>query len=497
VPILACLTGGVSLAFFFEDPAGHIIKVCWSTGLAWAQAPPLAEPFDLAAPDEVLLQTAARVAGHTSKPSRTLAGIPHDGVISTTLRSTKMRILFTTFPASGHFHPLVPLARAAQAAGHQVCFACAPSFRPQVEASGFRAFPAGCDFRIDQVANSADPEVRELVARVSQLGPGREADQVFATNMFFGLAARRMAPDLLALHHTWPPDIIVRESMELGGALAAECLGLPHAGVEVTYLKYFMPWRETIRVQLDRVRQGLGLPPDPMLEMLYRYLHLTFTPPGFYDPTEPLPPTLHALHSSAFDRSGDEALPAWLGQLPARPTVYVTLGTVVNNFPGVFPGVLRTILAGLRDEPLNLIVTIGRDKDPAELGPQPDNVHVARYIPQSLLFPYCDLVVTHAGHNTVLATIDAGLPLVAIPFRGDQPDNARRCEDLGLGRALAPAALTPETVRDAMRTVMRDPGYRNNVRQLQAEMRALPGPEHGAWLLEQLVAQHTPTQASA
>jgi hypothetical protein len=66
VPILACLTGGVSLAFFFEDPAGHIIEVCWSTGLVWAQAPPLEEPIDLAAPDEVLLQTAARVAGHTS-----------------------------------------------------------------------------------------------------------------------------------------------------------------------------------------------------------------------------------------------------------------------------------------------------------------------------------------------------------------------------------------------------------------------------------------------
>jgi UDP:flavonoid glycosyltransferase YjiC (YdhE family) len=408
-----------------------------------------------------------------------------------------MRILFTTFPASGHFHPLVPLAAAAQAAGHQVCFACAPSFRGQVEAGGFRAFPAGCDFRVDHIADAADPEVRELIARVGQLGPGRETEELFTTNMFFGLAARRMAPDLLALHHTWPPDIIVRESLELGGALAAEYLGLPHAGVEVTNLSFIMPWREAIRVQLDRVRQGLGLPPDPMLEMLYRYLHLSFTPPGFYDPVLALPPTLHALHSSAFDRSGDETVPAWLRELPERPTVYVTLGTVANNLPGVFPRVLRTILAGLRDEPLNLVVTIGRDKDPAELGPQPDNVHVERYIPQSLLFPYCDMVVTHAGHNTVLATIDAGLPLVLIPLSGDQPDNAQRCEDLGLGRVVAPADLTPETVRDAVRTVGREPGYRNNVRLLQAEMRALPGPEHGVWLLEQLVAQHTRAQASA
>jgi UDP-glucoronosyl and UDP-glucosyl transferase/Carboxylesterase family len=295
----------------------------------------------------------------------------------------------------------------------------------------------------------------------------------------------------------WAPDVIVRESLELGGAVAAECLGLPHAGVEVAYLAHIAPWRAAIRGQLDRARQAVGLPADPALAMLYRYLHLSFTPPRFLDPAVPLPPTLHVLRSGGFDRSGDEAVPGRLARLPAQPTVYVTLGTVLNEIPGIYLGVLRAILAGLRDESLNLVVTVGRDRDPAALGPQPANVHVARYIPQSLLLGRCDLVVTHGGHNTVLAAIGAGLPLVVIPFLSDQPDNAARCAALGLGRVVDSARLTPDGVREAVRAVLAEPRHRAAARRLRAEMQALPGPEHGVRLLERLVDTRAPQTLAA
>ena len=57
-----------------------------------------------------------------------------------------MRALFTSQPATGGFRPLVPFARALVDAGHDVAFACAPSFGPDVEAAGFEAFPAGIDW---------------------------------------------------------------------------------------------------------------------------------------------------------------------------------------------------------------------------------------------------------------------------------------------------------------------------------------------------------------
>src|SRR5687768_16519435 len=54
-----------------------------------------------------------------------------------------LRVLFTTIPATGHFHPLVPFARVLAAAGHTVAFATTPDFVAAIEASGFRCFPIG------------------------------------------------------------------------------------------------------------------------------------------------------------------------------------------------------------------------------------------------------------------------------------------------------------------------------------------------------------------
>ena len=54
-----------------------------------------------------------------------------------------MRVLITTL----HFHPLVPVAQALEAAGHEVAFACSEDNRPAVEATGFRLFPAGTSMR--------------------------------------------------------------------------------------------------------------------------------------------------------------------------------------------------------------------------------------------------------------------------------------------------------------------------------------------------------------
>ena len=67
--------------------------------------------------------------------------------------------------------------------------------------------------------------------------------------------------------------------------------------------------------------------------------------------------------------TGEEALPPWVADLPDRPTVYATLGTIVNasRAAALFP----LMLAALRDEPINLILTVGRDNDPAQFGPQP------------------------------------------------------------------------------------------------------------------------------
>jgi MGT family glycosyltransferase len=157
--------------------------------------------------------------------------------------------------------------------------------------------------------------------------------------------------------------------------------------------------------------------------------------------------------------------------------------------------VFRAILEGLRGERLNLVVTVGRDQDPAQFGPQPEHVRVERYIPLSLLLPHCAVVVCQAGFSTTVAALGHGLPLVLIPLGADQPLVAQQAAHLNVGLVLGPGERTAGAIRAALRAVLGDPAYRRNAQRVRDAMAALPGPEHGVALLERLAAERRPLVA--
>src|SRR5467141_1019580 len=86
-------------------------------------------------------------------------------------RRMRMRVLFTTLPGAGPFHPLVPLAQTLQAAGHEVAFACARSYCPTVEATGFRCFPAGFDWLLSDREPVYARVQEEVARRATPLSP--------------------------------------------------------------------------------------------------------------------------------------------------------------------------------------------------------------------------------------------------------------------------------------------------------------------------------------
>jgi UDP:flavonoid glycosyltransferase YjiC (YdhE family) len=92
----------------------------------------------------------------------------------------------------------------------------------------------------------------------------------------------------------------------------------------------------------------------------------------------------------------------------------------------------------------------------------------------------------------MLAALVEGVPLVIVPLGADQPENARACQALGAGRALDPTTLTPELVREAVRTVLGDAAYRRNAEQLRDALAELPGPKRAATLLETLAIERRP-----
>ena len=398
-----------------------------------------------------------------------------------------MRVLFTTLPGAGPFHPLVPLAQTLQAAGHEVAFACARAYCPTVEATGFHCFPAGFDWLLSD---------REPVyARVQELVAQRETPFSPLADVYAGFLPAQMISDLLSLARSWSPDVLVRDPMEFAGCIAAECLGMPHAACGPLFAFWQGAWHHTpgevAKPELDELRRAHGLPPDPDLVMLYRYLYLAFLPPVFVGPDLRIPNTVQFLRPISFNQSGDEGLPAWVARLSERPTVHASLGTIFHRTPGVFPAILE----GLRDEPINLILAVGRDQDPTQFGPQPPNVFIERYIPHTALLPHCDVVITHGGFSSVMACFNQGVPMVLIPLAGgDQHGNAERCAALGVGRVIAPEQRTPEVIREAVREVLGNPRYHERAERLRDEMQRLSGPEYAVVLLEELAAGNNTTR---
>jgi UDP:flavonoid glycosyltransferase YjiC (YdhE family) len=75
------------------------------------------------------------------------------------------------------------------------------------------------------------------------------------------------------------------------------------------------------------------------------------------------------------------------------------------------------------------------------------------------------VVVTHAGHGTVIRALAAGVPLVCMPMGRDQNENAARVVYHGAGVRVSRDA-SPDAIRQAIRTTIETPRYREQARAL-------------------------------
>ena len=311
-----------------------------------------------------------------------------------------MRLLLTFVGGAGHLDPLLPVARAAAAAGHEVAIAGSGGQMGRVEAAGLEALPTS------EVRPPAEPSGER-----SPLEPvDRHASEVEFAENFAGKATRRHVVAVAERVREWRPDVVVREETDFGTSMVCELAGLPCATLLILAAGT-LPRPELITPVLEGIRAEQGLPPDPSLATLGRDLVLSPFAPSFRDPSVPLPPT-------AFSYRPRPVAPEASGRL-----VYVTLGTVFNVESG---DLFERLLAGLADVPTDVLVTVGRNLDPARFGPQPAHIRVERYVAQAGVLPRCALVVSHGGSGSLMGALEHGVPSVLTPLGADQPHNAGR-----------------------------------------------------------------------
>jgi UDP:flavonoid glycosyltransferase YjiC (YdhE family) len=379
-----------------------------------------------------------------------------------------MRVLASVLPGTGHLLPLVPTLHALRDAGHTVVIASAEPLGAEVEAVGLDFAPVG-------------PPWHESNAEA--LMPGFQAAGPVGQVRMFAELAPVVLPDLLTLVGNLQPDLLVREPYEFTAWLAAERCQLPMVVHAIGVVSQSMALLAAfVGEPLAAARAAVGLPADPELRSLYGRGLISFYPSSLRflpAPPPPVPPRLVRLPPP-----GPAQLP-FERIRPDRPLVYITLGTVFNTFVDL----LRILVTGVAALEVEVLVTTGRT-DPAVLGPQPEHVHAARFVPQDQVLDAVTAVVCHAGVGTVYGALSVGVPLVVAPLSADQPICAMGCVLAGAAVALPPvppredvmafvtdpAAVTAAQVSEATSRVLEDPAYRVAAQRIAAEIAATPPP---------------------
>ncbi|GEM_PF-1795356 len=376
--------------------------------------------------------------------------------------ASPLRVIISVRPFRGHLHPLIPLARAFRRQGHRVAVATAEDMATVVTGAGLIWLPAGLNPR-----------------QLWDAFPDEDPDYGY-------LAVKAKVADLLeiAVEH-FPPDVIIREPTDLAPAIAAEITGAVHA---VYGLGHFIPPKSWRILKADKtvkaLRSEYGLPEDPELESLYRDLYLSVLTPTF-EGCDPLPvPAVQKLCYAVYDGGGT---PIYAPDAPGlagpaaplvedngRPAILMTLGTVYNTNADLF----SRFLEALGSEPVNVVCTLGDGASDAVTNvtkDAPANVRFEQYLPHSLILPHCQAMLCHAGFNTMMGGLSAGVPIVCVPLGSDQEYNARACATDGLGLMIKDKEASAERIREAVRRVLDEPSFAENARAFASDLARRPG----------------------
>ncbi|MFE6051379.1 nucleotide disphospho-sugar-binding domain-containing protein [Kitasatospora sp. NPDC056446] len=368
-----------------------------------------------------------------------------------------MRVLFAGVPGIGHLFPLVPLARAVRALGHEVAVASMDGGEP-VAAAGLPYLPLapGVDWSTE-VRAAGRTERPDLLRRVVETNAAdREA--------FVPLAAHvnsLVADAAVELAARWRPDLVVYDYQFPVALLAASTLGVPAVQHDLGF------------VRTPRLRK---LMLDEMAETFAR--HGVDPLPEPADTLDIAPPSMagterygRLLRPVAYN--GEGALPEPLAAPARRPRVAVTLGTVPPRTDGLTR--IERVIDAAAGLDADFVLATG-DLDLATLAALPDNVHAYGWVPWRALLDTCAAAVHHGGSGTALAALDAGIPQLALPDGSDRFINADAVRERGAGLSAGAEEIGPALLE----RLLTDTAPARAAREVSAEIAAMPGPDEVA-----------------
>lgn len=412
-----------------------------------------------------------------------------------------------TPPFYSHVRALEALAQQLMARGHRITFiqqaeACTLLSDERIAfcAVGARTHPPGSLAR-----------TLALAARPSGMGILRMIDNLaYTTDM--------LCRELPAALEKNGVDGVIVDQMEPSGGLVAEMLGLPFVSVacalpvnrDATIPLAVMPFlyatdarskkifRSSTRVYdvlmrrqsnvIARYARAFGLGERRGLhDCLSSLAQIGQTIPGFDFPRR-LPACFHAVGPL---RPAQPAPFTPAEMESEKPLVFASLGTLQGHRFRLF----RTIAHACQRAEARLLIahcgglTLAQTTRLNAIG-----ARTVDFADQPAILRQAQVVITHAGLNTVMDAIASATPVLAIPLGFDQPGVAARVVYSGIGRRASRYA-SRHTLSAHLDELLNNPRYRERLKALQPALGQAGGATLAAQIVEQALTTRRPVLA--
>ena len=434
-------------------------------------------------------------------------------------------ILIATTPGAGHVNPMIAFARELIDRGHKVWWYTGKAFQRKIEKLGANYLPMHAAYDFSGISyEEAFPQIKGL--------RGIAASIQSQKSVFIEPAPGQME-DILKILEEFPADLLIGDDMCYGLGFAHEKTGIPLVNISNSNYIYssidaapigltdvgFLPDNSLIgRIRnvilnfysdhiakrelknfIVLTRASVGLPKinQSILDSVTQKpnLYLVGTVPKFEYPRRDLYENTHFVGPFISPPVEDFQPPAWWNELDShRPVVLVTQGTVANDN---LNSLIAATIKALADEDVLVIATTGGTPvENIKVDPLPDNVRVEQFVPYYFLMPHVDVMITNGGYGGVQMALSNGVPLIVAGITEEKPEIANRVEWGGLGINLRTGFPSEKEIRNAVKTILREPEYKNKTRQLQADYERYNAPQLAADLSEQLLEKKAPSPLS-
>lgn len=393
-------------------------------------------------------------------------------------------VLFVTIDGGGNLPPVLGLARRLSDRGHRVSVLSEPCMEEVILGMGFTFIPFSQYFtrkdRSEDVFKDSNVSpIKNPVLEKIVFGPS----QIMADESIRAIGCCQA--DLLVADCLLPTALIAAEAAGIPGVLAFHMpeyfpgsnrppgmFGLKPGKGSLGYLrdtiltKLFNMKIDNFLPRINETRSKWGLPPLKRTSDLIHGtdLRLIQTLESFDFPIIPRPGNVRYTGPILDD-------PDWTGMWTnpwsaddPRPLIVISLSSTFQNQHKT----IQASIDALKDKDLRGLVTLGPALE-KDLFDVPDNVIVVSSAPHSQVFPLADMVITHAGHGTIMKALSHGLPLVCLPMGRDQNDNAAKVEYHGCGISLS-AKSGPQKIQKAVLHILADSKIKQQAAQFKEEI---------------------------